>query len=133
MTPSRWSLSSCAHWAADSVSSATCKPPRQPPEDASETASNTPVSGSVNSTCPANSWSPAISANTVRKVAGARAVVPVVLEMVEKRRHQFRIEIGPVQDSRWLARLLLREAEQQLERIRPGARIGARIALSAAH
>ena len=55
------------------------------------------------------------------QVAGARAVVPVVFEVVEERRDQVRVEVGPVQRGRAaLSGALLGEPEQQLERVAVG-------------
>ena len=59
------------------------------------------------------------------QVAGARAVVPVVFEVVEERRDQVGIEVGPIQAGRGLAGAVLGEPEQQLERVAVG-RDGAR-------
>ena len=54
------------------------------------------------------------------QVAGAWAVVPVVFEVVEERRDQVGVEVGPVQAGRSLAGAVLREPDQQLERVAVG-------------
>jgi hypothetical protein len=53
-------------------------------------------------------------------VAGPGAVAPVLLEVVEERADQRRVEIVDVQLERLLAGLLLREAKQQPERVAVG-------------
>ena len=63
-------------------------------------------------------------------VAGSRAVAPVVFEVVEERADQRRVEIVEVQLERLLAGLLVREAQQQPERVAVGGdRLRAGVAL----
>ena len=53
-------------------------------------------------------------------VAGAGAVAAVVLEVVEERADQRRVEVGEVESAGLLAGLLWREAQQQPERVAVG-------------
>ncbi len=63
-------------------------------------------------------------------VAGADAVVALVLEMVEERANQRRVEIVEVELAGLLAGLLLSESEKQTQRVAVGRdRVRARVAL----